>query len=129
MRPLLPSIEYDPHDAKKPLAIWIVNDTLSAYPGAKLMWRVLEDGKPAQGGGEKRLDIAADAAAHAVDVGPVPALAAGHAKVEVTLENAKGELLERSELGADDFLDGAITPPASPKSGTVASKDDAKHAK
>jgi beta-mannosidase len=104
MRPLLPSIEYDPHDPRHPIAIWIVNDVLSPVEGAHLTWRILEDTKQV-GGGEKRIDVAADASQHVVDLGVVAAMANGHGKIEVSLESAKGEVLARSELAAEDFLE------------------------
>lgn len=56
-QPLLVSLD---HDGRCPLALWVCNDTATAYPGALVRWQVHGDALLLEG--ETRCDIAANAA-------------------------------------------------------------------
>jgi beta-mannosidase len=103
MRRLLPSIEYDVHDPSKPVALHVVNDHLTPFPGAVLRWRVVESGRSALAA-ERRVDVPADGVVRVAEVGVVPALASGKGRLEVVLEDAAGKELARSGLGPEDFI-------------------------
>jgi beta-mannosidase len=104
MQRLLPSIEYDPHDAKKPIALYVVNDYLAPQQGARLVWQVVDGGKRLQGG-ERRVDVPADGVVRVADLGTVAPLATGKGRLEVWIESASGEVLARSSLAPEDFID------------------------
>ncbi len=117
MRQLLVSLEYDPADSGKPVAIYVVNDHAEAYPGAHAVWSVEETvpHRPAlrptfaaEPASERTIDVPADGVVKVADLGPVPALARRDGKLTVRLLSSGGEELARATLGPDDFLDVAI---------------------
>ncbi len=98
MQPTLPSIEYAIDDPRAPLTLWVVNDRLEAFPGARLTWKI---------GGqehEQTLDVPADGVVKASIVGVGTAIAAGTDTLEVWLEDGTGRPLGRNRLEAADFL-------------------------
>ena len=103
MQRLLPSIEYDVHDAKKPITLHIVNDHLNAFDHARLEWRVIE-GETRVLVGERRVDIPADGVVRVADLGVIPALSTPNGKLEVWIDDAAGKVLARSELTAASFI-------------------------
>jgi beta-mannosidase len=103
MQRLLPSFEYDVHDPRKPIAIHVISDHLTPFPGVKLVWQVESGGKRVSEG-EKALEIPADVAMKVVELGVVPALAAG-GRVEARIEDGAGKVLARSELRREHFID------------------------
>ncbi|HLU10398.1 MAG TPA: glycoside hydrolase family 2 TIM barrel-domain containing protein [Oceanobacillus sp.] len=56
-QPLLPALE---HEGRKPIALWIFNDTPCEYPNATLCWRVADPDGNILLEGEKTLDIGAN---------------------------------------------------------------------
>jgi beta-mannosidase len=112
MRRVLPSIAYDPHDAKKPVAIDVVNDLVTPMPGAHVAWRVMQ-GERAVLSGERALDVPADGVVHVADLGVIAGLggpAGGKARLDVTLDDAGGKRIAESHLGPDDFLEPSAQP-------------------
>jgi beta-mannosidase len=106
MRQLLASIEYDPNDPKKPLAIHVVNDHVEAFPGARVAWKVTRDGK-ALSAGERVLDLPGDGVVKVSDLGSVPAVGQRGGLLSVTVSRADGKELAHATLEADDFVQGA----------------------
>lgn len=88
-QPLHPMLE---HNGRRPLALWVLNDTMTAYPDATLRWRIFGHG------GEQLLEDSA-----IIDIAPncarrVQAAAwavSSHdcERVELTLLDAAGQLL------------------------------------
>jgi beta-mannosidase len=105
MQRLLPSIEYDLHKANGPISIWVVNDHLQDVPKAVVKWK-LTDPK----GGSKpvvrsvTVDIPADGVIKATDLGAMPRIGAGTARLDVWIEDAQGQFLARSSLTGDDYV-------------------------
>ena len=104
MQRVLPSIEYSPGDPSKRMALFVVNDEPTAFARAHVAWRVIAPGGSEESG-NREVDIPADAVLKVADLAPVPAIAAGHARLEVTIESGDGQRLGRAELTALDFLD------------------------
>ena len=104
MQRVLPSIEYSPSDPSKRMALFVVNDEPTAFARAHVAWRVIAPGGSDQTEA-REVDIPADAVLKVADLAPVPAIAGGHARLEVTIESADGQRLGRAELTALDFLD------------------------
>ncbi len=109
MQRLLPSIEYDVHDATKPITLHIVNDYEQAFDKARISWKIV-DAKGAHAEESRVVDIAPDSAAKVVELGVIPALASG-AHLVVTVEDATSKVLGTSEIGPDAFL---VPPPPPP---------------
>ena len=106
MQRLLPSLEYTPDDPGKPIALHIVNDFTTAFPGARVTWQITASGAPgaADVRGERTLDIPADDVVQVADLGVVPALASPRGAIVVSIVSAKGETLAGSRLDHDDFV-------------------------
>jgi beta-mannosidase len=104
MQRLLPSIEYDVHKADGPVALWVVNDHLQAFEKAHVKWKVTD---PRGGKPEVRsrvVDIPADAVIKVTDLGALPRIGAGAARLDVWIEDEHGGFLARSSLTGDDFV-------------------------
>jgi hypothetical protein len=103
MQPVLPSIEYQIDDRDKPLALHIVNDLHTSFPGATLKWRTVSlDGK---GGAttNRKLDIPADTAMKIVDLGARPEITRGTARLDAWIEDRSGRILGKTSLSQEDF--------------------------
>jgi beta-mannosidase len=98
MQPTLPSIEYAIDSPAAPITLWVVNDRLEAFPGARLTWTI--------GGREhsQTLDVPADGVVKASVIGTGTAIAAGTDTLHVRLESGAGRLLGKNHLVAADFL-------------------------
>jgi beta-mannosidase len=105
MQRLLPSIEYDIHKADGPIAIWVVNDHLQPVPKALVKWKVTDP----KGGGKpvvrsREVDIPADAVIKVTDLGTIPRIGGGAARLDVWIEDAQGQFLARSSLTGEDYV-------------------------
>jgi beta-mannosidase len=105
MQRLLPSVEYAIHDANGPVAIWVVNDHLQPVPKATVKWKITDP----KGGGAptvrtKVVDIPADAVIKVTDLGAMPRIGAGAARLDVWIEDEHGTFLSRSSLTGDDYV-------------------------
>ena len=80
------------HDGRKPIALWVFNDTLRMYEGARVKWQVADaEGKPLLDG-EIKLDIRANASQQVTSLDwSIPP--ASCARVTLQLWTATGELL------------------------------------
>jgi hypothetical protein len=107
MQRVLPSLEYSPRDPGKPVVVYVVNDMLRSFDHARVLWRTTAagEGAPRDIEGSRELDVPADAVVRVADLGTLGALASGKGRLEVRIESASGELLGRSTLGPEDFLD------------------------
>jgi beta-mannosidase len=105
MQRLLPSIEYDIHDAQGPISLWVVNDHLQGVPRATVKWKLTDPH-----GGSKPVvrsvvvDIPADGVIKATDLGALPRIGAGTARLDVWIDDQHGQLLARSSLTGDDYV-------------------------
>ncbi len=104
MQPVLPSVEYDPHDPSKPMAIHVVNDRLQPLLHARVSWRATVSGRP-DVEASREIDLPADAVVRVADLPAAATLLAGGGRLEVRIASASGEVLGRSELGPEDFLE------------------------
>ncbi|MDQ6689709.1 MAG: hypothetical protein M3Z18_04290 [Gemmatimonadota bacterium] len=103
MQPLLPSIEYQIDDRDKPLALHIVNDLFTAFPKAALKWRIVGlDGKSGPVG-LRILDIPADTAFKALDLGAHPEVTRGTSRLDAWIEDRDGRVRGKSSLTEEDF--------------------------
>ncbi|HVZ74191.1 MAG TPA: glycoside hydrolase family 2 TIM barrel-domain containing protein [Polyangia bacterium] len=105
MQRLLPSIEYDIHKATGPIALWVVNDHLQGVPKATVKWKLTDP----KGGGKptvqsRTVDIPADAVIKVTDLGSIPRIGAGTARLDVWIEDEHGTFLARSSLTGDDYV-------------------------
>jgi beta-mannosidase len=105
MQRLLPSIEYDIHKAEGPVAIWVVNDHLQPVPRATVKWKLTDP----KGGGKpvvrsRQVDIPADGVIKVTDLGALPRIGAGTARLDVWIEDEHGEFLARSSLSGEDYV-------------------------
>jgi beta-mannosidase len=105
MQRLLPSIEYDIHKADGPISIWVVNDHLQGVPKAVVKWKLTDPksgSKPVVR--SVTVDIPADGVIKANDLGSMPRIGAGTARLDVWIEDAQGQFLARSSLTGDDYV-------------------------
>lgn len=105
MQRLLPSIEYDIHKAEGPVSIWIVNDHLQPVPKATVKWKITDP----KGGGKpvvrsKQVDIPADSVIKVTDLGALPRIGGGAARLDVWVEDDHETFLARSSLSGDDYV-------------------------
>jgi beta-mannosidase len=105
MQRLLPSIEYDIHKAEGPIALWVVNDHLQPVPKAVVKWKLTDP----KGGGKpvvrsREVDIPADSVIKVTDLGTMPRIGAGTARLDVWIEDEHGQFLARSSLSGDDYV-------------------------
>jgi beta-mannosidase len=105
MQRLLPSIEYDIHKADGPVAIWVVNDHLQPVPKAVVKWKVTD---PKSGNApavrSRTVDIPADAVIKVTDLGALPRIGGGAARLDVWIEDEHGTFLARSSLTGEDYV-------------------------
>jgi beta-mannosidase len=109
MQRLLPSIEYDIHKADGPISLWVVNDHLQGVPQAVVKWKVTDPKTANTPGGKPvvrsvTVDIPADGVIKATDLGAIPRIGAGTARLDVWIEDASGQFLARSSLTGDDYV-------------------------
>lgn len=104
MQPVLPSIEYQIDDPSEPLRIHVINDRPRALARARLTWTLSDPEGHRLDGGERRLEVPADAVIEALDLGPRPAIAAGRARLQVWLLDSAGRTVGHSSLGAGDYV-------------------------
>jgi beta-mannosidase len=102
MQPVLPSLEYDLRDPRKPVALVVVSDRAEPIEHARVRWRAVGPGGAA-GEGSREVDIPVDSVVRVADLGVVSALAA-KGRLEAVVEDAAGTVVGRSELGPEDFL-------------------------
>jgi beta-mannosidase len=105
MQRLLPSIEYDIHKATGPISIWVVNDHLQDVPKAVVKWKLTDPksgSKPVVR--SVTVDIPADGVIKATDLGAMPRIGAGTARLDVWIEDAQGQFLARSSLTGEDYV-------------------------
>jgi beta-mannosidase len=103
MQPVLPSIEYQIDSREQPLALHVVNDLQTSFPGAMLKWRIVSvDGKNASVS-NRRLDIPADTAMKVVDLGAHPEVTRGTSRLDAWIEDRNGRVLGKSSLSQEDF--------------------------
>jgi beta-mannosidase len=105
MQRLLPSIEYDIHKAEGPISLWVVNDHLQGVPKAVVKWKLTDPktgNKPVVR--SVTVDIPADAVIKATDLGAIPRIGAGTARLDVWIEDANGQFLARSSLSGEDYV-------------------------
>jgi beta-mannosidase len=105
MQRLLPSVEYDIHNAEGPISLWVVNDHLQPVPKATVKWKITDP----RGGGKPvvrsvAVDIPADGVIKATDLGALPRIGAGTARLDVWIEDEHGQFLARSSLSGDDYV-------------------------
>jgi beta-mannosidase len=105
MQRLLPSIEYDIHKADGPVSIWVVNDHLQPVEKAQVKWKITDP----RGGGKpvvrsKLVEIPADAVIKVTDLGALPRIGGGAARLDVWIEDEHGAFLARSSLSGEDFV-------------------------
>ncbi len=63
-QPILVTLE---HDGKRPIALWVVNDTPRAYPNAVIGWEITDAAGRRVDAGEARIEVAANAAQRVMD--------------------------------------------------------------
>ena len=105
MQRLLPSIEYDIHKAEGPISLWVVNDHLQSVPKAVVKWKITDPktgNKPVVR--SVNVDIPADGVIKATDLGAIPRIGAGTARLDVWIEDEHGQFLARSSLAGDDYV-------------------------
>jgi beta-mannosidase len=105
MQRLLPSVEYDIHKAEGPISLWVVNDHLQGVPKAVVKWKVTDPktgNKPVVR--SVTVDIPADSVIKATDLGAIPRIGAGTARLDVWIEDQHGQFLARSSLTGDDYV-------------------------
>ena len=105
MQRLLPSIEYDIHKADGPISLWVVNDHLQGVPKANVKWKLTDPrsgSKPVVR--SVTVDIPADGVIKATDLGALPRIGAGTARLDVWIEDEHGQFLARSSLTGDDYV-------------------------
>jgi beta-mannosidase len=105
MQPVLPSIAYDIHNGAGAIALWVVNDGAQALTNAQLKWTV----SSASSGrvlnhGQRTITVAADSATKILDLGALPRVAAGSARLQVSIENERGDVLGRNQLAGENFV-------------------------
>jgi beta-mannosidase len=105
MQRLLPSIEYDIHKADGPVSIWIVNDHLQPVPKATVKWKITDP----KGGGKPvvrsaKVDIPADSVIKVTDLGALPRIGGGAARLDVWIEDEHETFLARSSLSGEDYV-------------------------
>jgi beta-mannosidase len=103
MQRLLPSIEYDVHDPRKPVSVHVVNDLLAPVARARVVWRVM-DGDARVSAGERQVDVPADGVVRVADLGTIAALSSPRGRLDVSIEDAGGKTLARSSLTASSFI-------------------------
>ncbi len=105
MQRLLPSIEYDIHRAEGPVALWVVNDHLQPVPKAVVKWKITD---PKSGSApavrSRTVDIPADAVIKVTDLGALPRIGGGAARLDVWIEDEHGAFLARSSLTGEDYV-------------------------
>ncbi|WP_072928236.1 glycoside hydrolase family 2 protein [Nissabacter archeti] len=98
-QPVLPSIEPVTLNWKTGtpgrVNFWAINDTLTAYPDARLVWRITQDNRTLSEG-EKRLDMGADSGSKQVEAGATP-LSDSPVMISSVLYDRNGH-----QLGAND---------------------------
>jgi beta-mannosidase len=104
-QPVLPALE---HDGRRPIALWVFNDTPRAYPNARLIWRVYDAAGRLLLEDERTLDVAANAALRAAEAS-WPIAPGDSARVELALRDADGTLL------AENRYRRPFQPPPRPK--------------
>ena len=93
------------HKATGPISLWVVNDHLQGVPQAVVKWK-LTDPKS----GSKPVvrsvivDIPADGVIKATDLGALPRIGAGTARLDVWIEDENGQFLARSSLTGEDYV-------------------------
>jgi beta-mannosidase len=105
MQRLLPSIEYDIHKADGPVSIWVVNDHLQPVEKAQVKWKITDPrsgSKPVVR--SKVVEIPADAVIKVTDLGGLPRIGGGAARLDVWIEDEHGAFLARSSLSGEDFV-------------------------
>jgi beta-mannosidase len=105
MQPVLPSLEYDVRDRRKPVTLTIVSDRAEPIDRARVRWRATGPGGTT-GEGSREVDIPADSVVRVAGVWDerVASALAASGRLEVTVESASGEALGHAELGPEDFL-------------------------
>jgi beta-mannosidase len=105
MQRLLPSIEYAIHKADGPVAIWVVNDHLQPVPKAVVKWKITD---PKSGSApavrSRTIDIPADSVIKVTDLGALPRIGGGAARLDVWIEDEHGTFLARSSLTGEDYV-------------------------
>ena len=96
MQRLLPSLAYDPQNPAAPIAIFVVNDFLHAFPKARVAWHVIGAGAPS---GERVLDLPADAVVKVADLGPIAGWRAGARGSQVRISSATPAGAGQAQLG------------------------------
>ena len=105
MQRLLPSVEYDIHKADGPISLWVVNDHLQPVPKAVVKWKITDPksgSKPVVR--SVTVDIPADGVIKATDLGALPRIGGGTARLDVWIEDDHGQFLARSSLTGDDYV-------------------------
>src|SRR5450432_1040318 len=105
MQRLLPSIEYDIHKADGPVALWVVNDHLQGVPKAVVKWKLTDPrsgSKPVVR--SREVDIPADGVIKVTDLGALPRIGGGTARLDVWIEDEHGQFLARSSLSGEDYV-------------------------
>lgn len=103
-QPLQVSLE---HDGKRPYALWVFNDTPTAYSGARLGWKVSDESGGVLLADEIRIDVGANESRRVMDVSwTLPPKAC--VRIELTLYAADGTVL------ACNFYDRPFEPLARP---------------
>ncbi|HEY2730623.1 MAG TPA: glycoside hydrolase family 2 TIM barrel-domain containing protein [Polyangia bacterium] len=105
MQRLLPSIEFDIHKADGPISLWVVNDHLQPVPKAVVKWKLTDP----RGGSKpvvrsRGVDIPADGVIKVTDLGALPRIGGGTARLDVWIEDEQGQFLARSSLTGDDYV-------------------------
>ena len=87
------------------MALWIVNDYLQPVPKAVVKWKLTDP----KGGSKpvvrsRTVDIPADGVIKVTDLGALPRIGAGTARLDVWIEDEHGQFLARSSLVGDDYV-------------------------
>lgn len=100
-RPLGVFMEYK----NEPVAIWVVNDLLQAFPGSVLKWLICDADGNNVAEGSKEVDIGSDSAIRVCDLS-LKLKADTHYNVILQLQNASGKMLARNV-----YKDAFVHPP------------------
>jgi hypothetical protein len=92
-QPILIALE---HDGRRPIALWVFNDTPQAYAGALASWHIFDAAGECIHAGEQRCDVPANASQRiAPALWPVPPEC--WARLALWLQSASGEMLCENE--------------------------------
>ncbi len=84
------------HDGRRPIALWIFNDTCEAYAGARVGWQIFDAANRCLLEGQTGFDVAANQAQQVMSA-QWKLAPQDYARVSLRLESAAGELLATND--------------------------------